>query len=607
MSSNPPSPAAAKPPPADSAHSVSPQRDGSADPEHSLNSGTDHDADPADHDDVEDDDEPAPDTSDLVAPVDPAEAERVRRDAKLMDVAEFTSHYVFARRYPLLRLITIFKDQFTPQEWDNISTDIFQRKQLPELYACVHIGVMRYARVRARRQDVQTVDHVVELLKKAKRIMVVSGAGISVSCGIPDFRSKNGIYSRLTQYDLKDPTDMFDLEYFRNRPETFYAFANEIYPSNFKPSPSHMFVSLLEQKGKLLRNYTQNIDNIEELAGVTRMIQCHGSFRTARCVTCGYQVPGNAIEEEIFAKTVPKCPVCPPDSPLPVIKPDIVFFGEQLPDSFHRAIEGDAINTDLLIAIGSSLKVAPVSNILRAVPESVPQIIINRELLPHLDKHFDVHLLGDADTIVADLCRRAGWQLDHPRFAELAASAPPQPFRDNVHVYEGGVVVATNWSDDEGGSQSDDEEDEDTANGTATAAAPLPTTATIGESDLDSDEDDEDAELDLGEAPPPRVPRPPQPQPLVDEDGANRSSSDEDDDDVHGHEDHYAGALEDDELAGLHADLEMDVLDAAAAAGMPVLPSARRRRTESFEQDDEGEDEDDAPPRKRRRRGARGE
>lgn len=67
---------------------------------------------------------------------------------------------------------------------------------------------------------------------------------MSVSCGIPDFRSANGIYSRLSEFQLSDPQEMFDLEYFKFRPETFYSFAKEIYPSNFKPSPSHRFIKV---------------------------------------------------------------------------------------------------------------------------------------------------------------------------------------------------------------------------------------------------------------------------------------------------------------------------------------------------------------------------
>lgn len=140
--------------------------------------------------------------------------------------------------------------------------------------------------------------------------MIVTGAGVSVSCGIPDFRSEKGIYSRLQEYELDDPQQMFDIEYFRESPEIFYSFAKELYPANYQPSPSHLFVKLVEEKGKLLRNYTQNIDTLEHKANIKRLVNCHGSFATASCVTCGYKVDGKEIEEYIMAQQVPPCPKC---------------------------------------------------------------------------------------------------------------------------------------------------------------------------------------------------------------------------------------------------------------------------------------------------------
>lgn len=157
---------------------------------------------------------------------------------------------------------------------------------------------------------VNTLDDVAKLLAKANNIMIVTGAGVSVSCGIPDFRSEKGIYSRLQEYELDDPQQMFDIEYFRESPEIFYSFAKELYPAKYQPSPSHLFVKLVEEKGKLLRNYTQNIDTLEHKANIKRVVNCHGSFATASCVTCGIQVDGKEIEEYIMAQQVPPCPKC---------------------------------------------------------------------------------------------------------------------------------------------------------------------------------------------------------------------------------------------------------------------------------------------------------
>ena len=125
---------------------------------------------------------------------------------------------------------------------------------------------------------INSIDHVVNLIKQSKNIMILTGAGCSVACGIPDFRSRNGIYARLHKDfpDLPDPQAMFDILYFKRNPHPFFKFAKEIYPGQFKPSLSHLFIKKIEENNKLLRNYTQNIDTIELIAGIKNVIQCHG-------------------------------------------------------------------------------------------------------------------------------------------------------------------------------------------------------------------------------------------------------------------------------------------------------------------------------------------
>ncbi|XP_050441297.1 NAD-dependent protein deacetylase sirtuin-1-like isoform X1 [Adelges cooleyi] len=260
--------------------------------------------------------------------------------------------------------------------------------------------------IRNRLRSVSTLDDVIRLLKTSTRIMVLTGAGVSVSCGIPDFRSHNGVYARLaTEFpDLPDPQSMFCIDYFRKDPRPFFKFAREIYPGQFKPSPSHQFIRALEKKGRLLRNYTQNIDTLEQVVGIEKVIECHGSFATASCTQCGHKVSADIIKPDVFEQRIPRCPICVDGNGI--MKPDIVFFGEGLPDSFHKAIEEDKNNCDLLIVIGSSLKVRPVARIPSMLSKRVPQILINRERLPHMN--FDVELLGDSDVIVDHLCRMLG-------------------------------------------------------------------------------------------------------------------------------------------------------------------------------------------------------
>ncbi|NXA36609.1 SIR1 deacetylase, partial [Eudromia elegans] len=303
------------------------------------------------------------------------------------------------------------------------------------------INILSEPPKRKKRKDINTIDDAVKLLQECKKIMVLTGAGVSVSCGIPDFRSRDGIYARLAVDfpDLPDPQAMFDIEYFRKDPRPFFKFAKEIYPGQFQPSLCHKFIALMDKEGKLLRNYTQNIDTLEQVAGIQRIIQCHGSFATASCLICKYRVDCEVVRGDIFNQVVPRCPRCPPDELLAIMKPDIVFFGENLPEQFHRAMKYDKNEVDLLIVIGSSLKVRPVALIPSSIPHEVPQILINREPLPHL--HFDVELLGDCDVIINELCQRLGSEYTklcyNPVKLSEITEKPPRPHRElDLHSSE---------------------------------------------------------------------------------------------------------------------------------------------------------------------------
>lgn len=196
---------------------------------------------------------------------------------------------------------------------------------------------------RMRLSHISSVQQVVDLIQTSSHILVLSGAGISVSCGIPDFRSPEGVYARLSQEfpELPDPQAMFDIQYFRDDPRPFFRFAKDIFPGKFSPSPSHRFIGALEQKGKLLRNYTQNIDTLEKAAGISKVVYCHGSFATASCCECNWKTDIHTIEEDVFSQRVPECPRCTEKGSSGVLKPDIVFFGQSLPATFHQQLEED--------------------------------------------------------------------------------------------------------------------------------------------------------------------------------------------------------------------------------------------------------------------------
>lgn len=175
------------------------------------------------------------------------------------------------------------------------------------------LAMMRELNKRQRLPQYSTIDDAAKLLDSANNILVVTGAGISTSLGIPDFRSKNtGFYSRLQAMGFQEPEEVFDLQTFDDNPSLFYSLAGDILPDLDKWTPTHQFIRMIQDKGKLLRNYTQNIDNIESHAGISpeKLVQCHGSWAFATCRKCGHKVPGEQIFDSVQKKEVARCGKC---------------------------------------------------------------------------------------------------------------------------------------------------------------------------------------------------------------------------------------------------------------------------------------------------------
>ncbi|TFK17553.1 SIR2-domain-containing protein [Coprinopsis marcescibilis] len=381
------------------------------------------------------------------------EVRQIRFHLKERGVTSFITEYVDKRDIPITKLLNAFGF--------DLSAVLLEKSHKTLMYL-LNVAMSFQLSKREKLPQYNTISDAVQLIRNAQRILILTGAGISVSCGIPDFRSRNGLYATLKEsgeYDLDDPQQMFDLGYFRENPAVFYSFARQIYPSNFVPSPCHRFLKAVEDHGKLLRNYTQNIDTLESMVGVDRVLQCHGSFASASCLACRRQVPGVDIEQEILAQKVPICKACPtpPPPPPPVkkkklkkgqkaweqsdseedvppppayppylMKPDITFFGEKLNDNFDRSLAEDRDKVDLLLVIGTSLKVSPVADMISHLPHSIPQILINKTPVTHINP--DIVLLGNADDIILHLCDELGWELPPP-VPQPSSGERPQTLR----------------------------------------------------------------------------------------------------------------------------------------------------------------------------------
>jgi len=222
--------------------------------------------------------------------------------------------------------------------------------------------------------------------------------------------------------DLDDPQQLFDLEFFKDNPQPFYQFAHHLYPSGILPSRTHDFIARLEAEKKLRRIYTQNIDNLEAAAGVTKVVACHGSLATLSCTgKCKGNIPAQQVLKEIENQKVPHCQIC-----NGVLKPNVTFFGEDLPKDVKRLINQDRDKTDLLIIMGTSLNVRPMSHLVNFFPPHVPQILINlTPILPlkNLSSGFDVSLLGPCDDIIDQLQRSLGWQHDVKASSSTSSSS----------------------------------------------------------------------------------------------------------------------------------------------------------------------------------------
>ncbi|ORC87668.1 putative silent information regulator 2 [Trypanosoma theileri] len=210
------------------------------------------------------------------------------------------------------------------------------------------------------------------------KILVMAGAGISVAAGIPDFRSpQSGIYANLGKYNLSSPTDAFSLPLLRERPEVFYSIVRELdlWPGHFWPTAVHYFIKLLADEGRLLLCCTQNIDGLERVCGIPEslLVEAHGSFSSASCIDCHTEYDLAAATREARGGNVPHCAKCGG-----VVKPDVVFFGEGLPDTFLHALRS-VEEAELLLIMGTSLQVHPFAQLALGVRHNVPRVLFNLE------------------------------------------------------------------------------------------------------------------------------------------------------------------------------------------------------------------------------------
>eukprot|EP00347_Sterkiella_histriomuscorum_P009238 403341988 len=260
--------------------------------------------------------------------------------------------------------------------------------------------------------------------KKFKKIVVLTGSEISASAGIPDFRSPDsGVYANLAKYNLPFPEAIFSLDYFKINPDAFYTFFQSFDMDSFKPTPTHYFLVLLDKMGVLHMNFTQNIDALEEKAGMNvkeKLLQVNGTVKGARCALCQRQMNQQVLKEHIQKGVVYRCydPTC--NGP---VKPNIVLFGEAMPDEFlikYQKIQ----DCDLLVVMGTALAVSQLNILFNSAPKDVPKVLINMENTVEHGYDFtkgdkNLFLEGGCDKYIELIIKNCKWDDDFKRIPRL--------------------------------------------------------------------------------------------------------------------------------------------------------------------------------------------
>lgn len=188
------------------------------------------------------------------------------------------------------------------------------------------------------------------LIKNSKKIVFFGGAGVSTESGIPDFRSKDGIYNQ--KYDYP-PEEILSHNFFMNNPKAFYKFYKDKLNSlNSQPNITHYKLAQLENKGKVTAIVTQNIDGLHQKAGSKNVLELHGSILRNYCMKCHKFYDAKHI---FLSDCVPVCDCGG------MIKPDVVLYGEPLPEDIWQEAIKKIEEADLLIVGGTSLSVYPAS------------------------------------------------------------------------------------------------------------------------------------------------------------------------------------------------------------------------------------------------------
>ena len=236
-------------------------------------------------------------------------------------------------------------------------------------------------------------ERVAALLRDSERAVVLTGAGISVPSGIPDFRSPGtGLWENV------DPMEVAHIDAWRRDPERFWSFYGQRFASlvDKQPNDAHLALAELERRGLVRAVITQNIDRLHRLAGTERLIEVHGSIDQSVCLQCGGRVSIDRVVELLAdGEGAPVCESC-----FVPLKPDVVLFGELLPERALSEAQSLAMEADLMLCVGSSLEVYPVAGLPAMMHGAGGRLVLITQGPTPYDADAEVKLDGD---VVAEL------------------------------------------------------------------------------------------------------------------------------------------------------------------------------------------------------------
>ena len=236
----------------------------------------------------------------------------------------------------------------------------------------------------------ELIERAGDFIINSRLTLALTGAGISVESGIPDFRSAGGLWSRF------DPAEYATIAAFRANPEKVWGMLREMgqVVDQARPNKAHVGLGELEKMGYLHHIITQNIDNLHQEGGSRNVIEYHGNSSTLSCLWCGKRYGTDEKRDEV----PPRCEC------KRILKPDVIFFGEAIPqDAMNRSFQL-ASSAQALMVIGTSAVVSPVNTIPSIAKQNGAKIIeINKERTHLTDSMTDIFLEGSAGLIVSDL------------------------------------------------------------------------------------------------------------------------------------------------------------------------------------------------------------